>query len=220
MNPSMPRTVTVSGEGVLHVQPDKATVRFGVVTRHADPEQARRLNAEAAREAMNAVRRLGIEERKLQLQALSLQPVREYNQATNQWEDKGYEAAREVVVELEDLEKLPEVIAQVVQKGANRLNGLSYDVKDRQAVRNEALRQAVLAARDKAQLMATTLGATLGPIWQIAEQGISMPPPILRMAEAAVPKAMASASAEPEAYAAGEIEVTATVQLVFVLSGQ
>jgi hypothetical protein len=31
---------------------------------------------------------------------------------------------------------------------------------------------------------------------------------------------MASASAEPEAYAAGEIEVTATVQLVFVLSGQ
>lgn len=215
MNPPMPRTVTVSGEGRLSVQPDKATVRFGVVTRHADPVQARRQNAEAAREVLNAVRRLGIAERKIQLQALSLQPVREYNQQTQRWEEHGYEAAREVVVEVEDLEVLPDVVAQVVDKGANRLNGLAYDLKDRDRLRNEALQQAVLHARDKATLMATTLGATLGPVLQIAEQGVVVPQPVLRMERMAA-KPMADSS-EPEAYAAGEIEITATVQLVFEL---
>ena len=50
------RTISVSGEGIVRAEPDQATVRFGIVSRAEDPEEARRLNAAAAREAMNAVR--------------------------------------------------------------------------------------------------------------------------------------------------------------------
>ena len=49
------RTLTVSGEGILPVMPDQASVRFAVSTRHEDPEDARRLNAETSKLAMNAV---------------------------------------------------------------------------------------------------------------------------------------------------------------------
>ncbi len=215
MMQSKERTVSVSGEGVVRAVPDQATVRFGVVTRAEDPEEARRLNAAAAREAMNAVRALGVDERKMRLETLSLQPAREYNPQTRRYDEVGFEAARQVVVELDDLEKLPTLVADIVQRGANRLDGVAYELKDRDQARDEALRKALTNARDKARLMAATLDVKLGPVLTIAEQSFDFPRPVLRMEAAmAVSK---DASPEPEAYAAGEIEVRAVVQVVFAL---
>ena len=210
------RTVSVSGEGVVRAEPDQATVRFGMVTRAEDPEEARRLNAAAARDAMNAVRALGIEERKMRLETLRLQPAREYDPQTRRYNDVGFEATRQVVVEVEDLEALPSLITQVVQQGANRLDGISYALKNRSAARNEALQKAMGDAQEKAQLMAGTLGEEVGNVLTINEQSFSFPQPVIRMAQAdmAVSK---GAEAEPDAYAAGEIEVRAIVQVVFLL---
>ena len=210
------RTVTVSGEGLVRVEPDQATVRFGVVTRAEDPEEARRLNAAAASEAMNAVRALGVEERKMRLETLRLQPAREYNAQTRRWDNIGFEATRQIVVELDDLEQLPTLVAEIVQKGVNRLDGIAYDLKDRVEARNEALRKALGDARGKAALMASTLGEELGRVLTISEQSFSFPRPMVRMAQAEMVMGKATAP-EPEAYAAGEIEVRAVVQVVFAL---
>lgn len=212
----MPRIVSVSGEGIVRVLPDMATLRFGVVTRDANPEEARRRNAEAARNALNAVRALGVEERKIRLETLYLQPVREYNPETRRTEEKGFEAVRDVVVEVNDLDKLPEIVARVVQQGANRLNGIQYDLSDRDKVRNEALLEAIKSARTKAALLVGALDARLGQVMQVNEQSFDFPRPMPMMrTEMAV--AMKDAGAEPEAYASGEIEVRATVQVIFAL---
>ncbi len=208
------RTITVMGEGETNVAPDVAVVRFGVVTRHKNPEEARRLNAEAASEAMNAVRALGIEERNIQLETLRLQPVREYNQEAKRYEEVGFEAIRQVKVDVEDLEKLPALVATVVQKGANRLVGIAYDLKAKDASRNEALREAAAKAREKAQLLASALGATLGQVLTIHEQNFYYAPPQPYMRTEAMAM-KADAAPEPDAYASGEIEVRASVQVVF-----
>ncbi len=214
--PQKHRTVSVGGEGIVQAEPDQATVRFGVVTRAEDPEEARRLNAAAAAEAMNAVRALDVAERKIRLETLSLQPAREYNPQTRRYDEVGFEAVRQVIVELDDLEKLPTLVARIVQKGANRLDGISYDLKNRDEARDEALRKALTNARDKARLMAQTLDVALGPVLTIAEQSFDFPRPVLRMAQAEMALSK-DAAPEPDAYAAGEIEVRATVQVVFAL---
>ncbi|MFQ5572188.1 MAG: SIMPL domain-containing protein [Rhodothermales bacterium] len=215
-SPESQRIVRVSGEGVVRTVPDQATVRFGVVTRAEDPEEARRLNAEAAREAMNAVRALGVEDANMRLEMLRLQAAREYDPATRRMKEIGFEAVRTVVVEVEDLDTLPSLVAEVIQKGANRLDGVTYELKDRDAARDEALVKALTNARDKAQLMASTLGEELGRVVTIHEQSFDFPRPVLRMgqAERGIAK---DAAPEPEAYAAGEIEVRAVVQVAFSL---
>ncbi|MFB3133172.1 MAG: SIMPL domain-containing protein, partial [Rhodothermales bacterium] len=186
------------------------------VTRAEDPEEARRITAAAAAEAMNAVRALGIEERKMRLETLRLQPAREYNAQTRRWDDIGFEATRQVVVEVDDLEKLPTLVAEIVQKGVNRLDGIAYELKDRVEARNEALRKALGDARGKAELMASTLGEELDRVLTIGEQSFNFPRPMVRMAQAEMVMGKAAAP-EPEAYAAGEIEVRAVVQVVFAL---
>lgn len=211
------RTVTVGGEGIVRVEPDMATVHFGVVTEADDPETARQQNAEAASRAMNAIRAMGVPERKLRLETLRLQPAREYDPETRRYRENGYEAMRQVVVELDSLNLLPLLVAEVVEQGANRLNGVRYDLQDRTPPRNEALQQALVDAREKARLMAETLEVSLGPVLQINEQSFNFPRPVMQMDVAEAARGRAMATPEPEAYAAGEIEVQANVQVVFRL---
>jgi uncharacterized protein YggE len=214
---SPPRAVRVGGEATVRAAPDRATVRFGVVSRAETAEAAREQNATAAKSALNAVRALDIPEERMRMESLRLQPRHEYNPKTERHEEKGYEASRQVVVELRDLEQLPRLVTDVVQAGANRLDDVRYELGNRTATRNTALRRAAETARDKAELLAGTLGASLGPIQQITEESFGYEEPSPRVEMQFAKSAEDQAAPEPEAYAAGEIEVTATVQVTFSL---
>lgn len=214
--PDAPRTVQVSGEGTVTAQPDEATVRFAVVSNAETAEAARSQNADASARAMNAVRDLDVPDDQIRMETLQLRPRREYNPETRRHEEKGYDATREVVVEVSDLDRIPELVARVVQEGANRLRGIQYGLSNRQEIRNEALREAATAAQTKAHILAETLGAQLGPVHSISEQSVSVPVPRVQMAMARAESAQAAP--EPDAYAAGTIEVSASVQVVFSLT--
>jgi uncharacterized protein YggE len=209
--------VTVSGEGTVTAQPDQAVVRFGVVTRAETAQETRAKNATAAKTAMNAVRDLDVPEEKMRLESLRLQPRYEYDDEEDERRLVGYEATRQVVVELDDLEVLPQLVADVVEGGANRLDKIDYQLSDRSRFRDEALREAAQSAHDKARLLAGTLDADLGPVRTINEQSFDFVRPRPQRAQMQVAKTADAAQAEPEAYAAGEIEVSAQVQVVFDL---
>ena len=210
-------TVSVSGEGRVTTQPDQAVVRFGVATRAETAGEARTQNARAAKTAMNAVRGLDVPEEKMRMERLRLQPRYEYNDEANRRELVGYEATRQVVVELTRLDVLPQLVADVVESGANELDGIDYRLSDRPQFRNEALQEAARAAREKARLLAATLDAQLGSVRTINEQSFDFVRPQPRLARTEMAKAGDAAQAEPDAYAAGEIEVSAQVQVTFDL---
>ena len=210
-------TVSVSGEGRVTTPPDQAVVRFGVATRAETAGEARTQNARAAKTAMNAVRGLDVPEEKMRMERLRLQPRYEYNDEANRRELAGYEATRRVTVELDRLEVVPQLVADVVEGGANELDGIDYRLSDRSQFRNEALQEAARAAREKARLLAATLDAQLGSVRTINEQSFDFVRPQPRLARTEMAKAGDAAQAEPDAYAAGEIEVSAQVQVTFDL---
>lgn len=209
-------TISVSARGVIKTEPDMATVRFSVVTAGDTPTQAQDDNAEASASAMNAVRGLGIEEADIQMDNLQLMPQREYDQERRIYVENGFEATRSVEVHVRDLDQLPELMSRLVDTGANRINGVQYGLDDREQVELDALALAVRRAREKASVMAGALDERLGAVWQISEQGISVPQPMLRMD--AMEMASMSKDANPDAFAAGELEVSASVTVVFLLS--
>ena len=210
-------TVTVKGKGSVTAQPDRAVVRFGVTTRAETAKQTRSDNASAAESAMNAVRSLDVPEEKMRMESLRLQPRHKYDDEADERTLVGYEATRQVVVELDRLEVLPQLVADVVESGANRLSNIDYQLSDRSSFRNDALRKAAQAARGKAQLLAETLDARLGPVHSINDQSFDVVRPQPKAGRVEMAKASDAARAEPEAYAAGEIEVSADVQVVFDL---
>ena len=119
-------------------------------------------------------------------------------------------------VVIEDLDLVPQLVATVVEEGANELNGIQYSLQDRDAVENQALQAAIVRAREKAQLMAEALGAGLGRVVQVVEGGVQFPQPQPVM-YARAEMAMDQSESNPGAYAAGEITVRATVTVTFEL---
>ena len=209
------RTISVTGEASVRVEPDRVSVAFSVVSRADSPDAARERNEQASAGALNRVRELGIEERRIRMETLRLQPRREYDPETRQHRDAGYEATRQMVVELDELALLPDLIAGMVQQGANRLRSVRYGLRDRGVPRNEALREALTDARDKARFMAGALDVEVGDVVRIRERNLDLSRPVVR-AEA-MTLDQGDARGDAEAYATGEIEISAEVQVVFEL---
>jgi uncharacterized protein YggE len=206
--------ITVSGEGVIKTLPDIAHVEFAIVTRNERPDRARVENADASADALNAIRALGVEEKDIQLQNLQLGPLREYDPDKRTYIEKGYEATRSLMVTVRDLEMLPDLIATLVDEGANRMNSIQYGLDDRDEIELKVLQLAVARAKQKAMVMAEQLGVEVGVVLQLNEQGISVPSPVMRM-EASFDLASSKGSGNPDAYASGQIEVRANVIAVF-----
>jgi len=207
------RTVTVTGEGKVSVPPDVATIRFNIVTRDADPENARSANADASQQAINTIRELGVEEDQIRLDQLSLSPVREWDPDQRKQVDKGFEINRGVSVETDDLDLVPAIVALVVQRGANRIRSVAYGLKNDQDATADALSRAVENARFKATTMLVTLDELIGRVIEMNEQSFRGPSPVTRgYAVTALEK---SAEANPEAYAPGLIEISARVVVTF-----
>lgn len=207
------RSVSVTGEATVSVEPDRAELAFSVVTRHPDdPDEARRTNERGSAGALNALRALGIPEQSIQQRSLRLQPTREYDSERRVWRETGFEASRQLTVRFDSLELVPRAVAEVVSRGANRIDSLHYDVGDRSAARNEALAAAVAQAREKAGVMAEAAGAELGRVHSIAEDSFQFPRAMMRTEEVSM-----AADSEPDAYAPGQIEVVARISAVFEL---
>ncbi|MDX1530439.1 MAG: SIMPL domain-containing protein [Rhodothermales bacterium] len=208
-----PRTVTVTAEGTVEVEPDRVTLRFAVVTRAPEPEAARAQNARDAEAALDAVRALGLPEEQIQLLSLRLDEDVEYG--PDGPTRVGFIARRDVEVVLDDLDLLPRLVAEVVEQGANELNGIEYDLQDRSAAEDQALVGAAGRARAKAAVLASALGAGVGRVVSASEGGVSVRPPQPMFAARA--EVMQSDEPYPGAYAAGQITVRAHVTVTFAL---
>lgn len=213
-NTVAPRTITVSATDTVRISPDRVTVRFAVVTRAAQAEPARQQNAQASQRTLDAVRALGVPERQIQVQSLRLSEEIEYRQGRRV--RIGFIARRDVEVVLDDMDRLPALVERVVQEGANEFGGIHYTLRDRRAAENAALRRVAQRAREKADVIASTLGTSIRGVHAVTETGVSFPQPRPEFSRAMV--AMESDQAgTPGAYAEGEIEIRATLTVSFEL---
>lgn len=215
-------SITVNGQGEVRTAPDEALVSLGVV---AQTERARDAQAEASRIAqaiLDAIAALGVPEEAVQTSQLFLTPVYEqqrYDQRGNVPTEPriiAYRASNTVTVRLDDLEKIGPVIDAGIEAGANQLEGVSFQLRDDQAAREEALRLAVAKAKGKAAAIASALGVELGPVLEAQEGGVS----IVRPQFAARAMAMEmSAGDQATPVAAGQVSVTGHVTVRYRIGG-
>lgn len=211
-----PVSITARGEGVVEVQPDQAVFMFSVVTHAKSPDEASRLNEDATASALREVRRAGIQERHIQVAGTRLQPKREWDEAARRWIEQGFESVRDVTVTVNDLAILPDLVASVIEQGANRVNGLRYALQNTSLHEQAALSLAVHDAQARAQAMAAPLGSESLRAVRIVEDGLRAPEPVMMEAAMLQKSSDVRASGNPEAYAGGLITVRASVVIDFV----
>lgn len=206
------RTITVAGEASVAAAPDMATLSLGATGRGKDPVTAMNATSEVLDAVIARLRAQGLEERDMQTSSLRLNRQARWDSKAEKEVFLGYEASNMLTIRVRDLSQLSEVLAAVLQDGANSLSNLSWGVRDPQRLEDEARRRAVIEAMDKAKLYADAAGLPLGDVLSIRDTA----EPIMRSPlhrNAPVMEAMAA----DVPVAAGEIEARAEVTMIFAI---
>lgn len=201
------RTISVSGSAEVEAVPNRARVSAGVETQADTAAEAMAANSATMSGVFAALEAAGIEARDIQTSNLSLGAVWDHNRDSDEPPRiVGYQASNVVNVRLRDVSALGSVIDAVTGAGANRLNGIGFELSDRQAAIDEAREGAVADARARAELYARAAGVTLGPVITIRESEQHAQPFMARAA-------MESMDSTP--IAEGSVAIRAQVSMVF-----
>ncbi|MEX2260951.1 MAG: SIMPL domain-containing protein [Bryobacteraceae bacterium] len=204
-----PPSVRASGEATVSERPDQARVQIGVVSQAPTAQAAAAQNAKQLSAVLDDLKKALGPEAQIRTTSYSIQPDYRYPRDGGKPTITGYTATNVVQVTLDDLTKVGTVIDTALKAGANTIRGIQFTLRDEQAARARALREATQEARANAQAMASALGLKTGRVLHL-QQGEHMP--IRPLQEYAV-AAMRDAAAPPTPVEPGVIEVRATVTL-------
>jgi uncharacterized protein YggE len=188
------RTISVSGSGTVSAAPDEVVLRLGVETMAETASEALSQNSEQMEAVIAALTEAGVPEENVQTQTVQLRPryetpPRETGPAQER-ELIGYVASNIVEARINDLEAVGRLLDEAVEAGANRIDGIRFEVSDPGELLDQAREAAWQDAENKAQQLATLADGELGEVLSISESTTTPRPVGLGGAverEAAVP---------------------------------
>lgn len=176
-------TLSISASGEVSRSPDIATITAGVQTEAPTASQAMSQNAERMEGVYKALRDASVAERDMQTSNLSLQPSYDYsNRDGAPPKVTGYTASNQLSVKVRDLDNLGRTMDAIVAQGGNTISGLQFGLDDPSEARDEARRQAIQKAVERANLYAEATGYRVARIVTISESSNNYSPPMPMMA--------------------------------------
>lgn len=209
-----PPSITVNGEATIAAEPDQAQIDIGVTTQARTAPDASRDNAERLARVLAEVKKLLGKGDEVKTSGYALNPQYRYPQGGKP-EIVGYQANNTVRIKTAKLDDVGKLIDAAMQAGANNVNRLVFTLKDEEAARLDALKQATAKAKAKAEAIATALGLKISRIAAVNE-GERTFQPIYR--QAAMARGEALAAAAPTPVEPGTVEVRSTVSLTAEVS--
>ncbi len=177
-------TITVSGQGEVFAVPD--TGAFTVTVR----ETAKQVKdaQDAATKKGNAIidylKQAGVEDKDVKTTDYSINPQYEWVQGAcpagsycppGKQVLVGYQVSQTLSVKVRDTKKAGDLLSGVGSRGASEVSGLSFTVDDEDALKAQARDKAIAQAKEKADVLAKSLGVSLMRIVGFYENEGPMP---------------------------------------------
>ncbi|MCD6441978.1 SIMPL domain-containing protein [bacterium] len=158
----------VSAVGEVYAKPDTAEINLGVEKEAKTVAKAQEEINEINNKLIDDLKKLGVESKDIKTTQYRINPRYEYERQSGKRNLVGYQAVVNILVKTKDFEKLNQIIDSATAAGANRLNGLSFVIEDKDAVAAEARDKAINKAKDKAKAIAKASGMSLGRIINVS----------------------------------------------------
>jgi uncharacterized protein YggE len=172
-SPSVPRTITVVGEGVLSLKPDIATINVGAEARAGTAAEAKDMVDERMDSITSALQQAGVVNKDIQTSSYYIHYEREPVPVMGDMpvaETQGaYIVSNMVLVTIREVDIAGDVLDAAVQAGANQVHGVSFTVSDESAWRSQSRAEAMVDARERAQELAELAGVELGDVLTVSE---------------------------------------------------
>jgi uncharacterized protein len=208
--------IALVGEAAEEIAPDRAVAQFAVVTERPTAAAAAAENAHTVEAILAELKALGVADADVQTHAVSLEPIT-LEDRDPRGKLKGtvqsFRANNTLTVTIKPVDKAGEVIGKIIEKGANRLDSVDYQVSSASEKRDALRAAAVKDAERHARIYVEAAGAKLGRVLEIRPLEDQSPMPRPLMARAAM-----APDAAPVPLRPGPQRVVERVSMVWALS--
>ena len=200
----------VQGEGEVSAAPDMVTIVLGVETHNASAAGAAAENARLMNKTVNALLDAKIAKKDIQTSrySLTMAPQEEPKAASEMPKPPEFIATNQATVRLNDTSAVGKILDAAVAAGSNNIQEVTFDIRDPQPEKDQALALAIKDARRKAEVAAAAANVKLGKVLEITEGYGSVAP-------AARSKVFANVATPIQP---GELEVTSSVTVTYQVS--
>ena len=206
------KTITVQGSSSVTAAPTIAYVSIGVTTFNKNAASAQGENAVKMDRVYKTLASLGINKDKIKTLNYNISP--RYDYKNNVATLAGYNVINSIRVTVMDLKKVSDVLDMTVKEGVNQSNSISFGVTDeeRDKLYLQALSQAVVNAKEKANTIATAAGITISKPANIIEGSSAH---FVQPNYRAMDMAKMTAEAAPTPISEGELTIEASVTVIY-----
>jgi uncharacterized protein len=162
-----PRTLSVTGTGMVTITPDIAYISIGVHTEAPSASEAVDQNNAETQKVIDSLKKSGVAAEDIRTTNFSIWPNQKYD-PQGQPIGTTYAVDNTVYVTVRDLAKMGELLDAAISAGANTIYSVSFDLADKSADTKKARDLAVKNAQDQAAELATAAGVTLGEVQTIS----------------------------------------------------
>lgn len=154
--------IIVVSQGTVQVDPDTAMISIGVQTMAQSAQEAQSQNSAQMQQVIDKLKEIGVRDDQIFTSGLSLYPEGDpMAMPENAGMISRYRAMNQVTVTTQEVARAAEILDAAIGAGANSNGNVSFTVKDDAKYREQALEEAVKAARPKAEAVARALGVTI-----------------------------------------------------------
>jgi uncharacterized protein YggE len=211
------RSFSISAEGRVVAVPDVAQLTLSVISENGDLVGLQKENTEKVNNIIAFIKSKGVDAKDIKTQSYIITPRYQYctSGSCPPPSISGYSVTQSVSVKIRDFALIGDIIAGIVERGANSVSGPYFAVDDPTELENQARREAIEKAKARAKAIAEAGGFRLGPLLSISEYP-SYPIPYSYGgrggggAEFAVPAPLPTPAVEP-----GSQEIKVNVQLTY-----
>ena len=150
--------ISVQGSASITVEPDQAELSFGAEFIEEDAQTAQGKVNDAINAAVEALKKLGIDEKAIQTDSISI--YRQYDYSGDTPVVTGFSASTQLRVSLSDISLAGAAIDAGINAGLNNVNDITFSSSKQAEYYDQVLAEAVKSARHKAEIMAAAEGGT------------------------------------------------------------
>lgn len=201
-------TVEVVGEGIVYATPDMVNISISIEKEGLDLKNLRQKNGEAVAQVLQLL------SKELPMENFQTSYISLYKDDYNKLNK--YRVVQNINVKLEDISKYDNLMNAIFDAGVNRIDGISFGVKNKEKLLQEARVAAINDARKKALLYAVSLDQNIGKAIQIKEVNSHFNDiqPVERMSKMSLGS---PANGNDNTLAVGKIAIEAQVNVAFEL---
>lgn len=201
-------TVEVVGEGIVYATPDMVNISISIEKEGLDLKNLRQKNGEAVAQVLQLL------SKELPMENFQTSYVSLYKDDYNKLNK--YRVVQNINIKLEDISKYDNLMNAIFDAGVNRIDGISFGVKNKEKLLQEARVAAIDDARKKALLYAVSLDQNIGKAIKIKEVNSHFNDiqPVERMSKMSLGS---PANGSDNTLAVGKIAIEAQVNVAFEL---